>query len=104
MNLASEPDLLLTEEDRCRIMNLAEIVLADLERQIAKPISVVWGLSLNGLQEYIKRCEWNIIYWRKLLPGSSEIGRSIFLGFIELAKKEIEEGESVLFSLGKAKD
>jgi len=93
MNSLIEEETPLTEEDRPRIMRLAEAVLADLERQIAEPISIVWRLKLPDLQEYMRSLEQSISYWRKLLPGSSEIERGVYLHFIEWAKWEMGRGK-----------
>ena len=89
----------MNDEERLNKMRpLIEKTLADLEREISKPVSMVWKCrSLARLVRHYKEC---IESYTKHLAGSSEEIRQMFLQMIQFCQMEIREAKEILYSLG----
>ena len=90
----------MSDEERLnKIRPIIENILADLEREISKPVSMVWKCrSLARLVSHYEDC---IESYTKHLAGSSEEIRQMFLQMIQFCQMEIREAKGILYSLGR---
>ncbi len=85
------------EKELSDMRPLIEKTLADLDREISKPVSVVWKCrSLEHLVRHYNQCVESYV---KQLAGSSDKVREMFIELIKLCQMEIQEAEAILYSL-----
>lgn len=76
---------------------LIEKTLADLDRKINKPVSMVWKCrSLDRLIIHYNEC---IESYVKQLAGASEEVREMFVKMIQFCQMEIRQAKGILYSL-----
>jgi hypothetical protein len=90
-----------TEEDKLRILQLADKAVKDLEREINKlPTPFVWHCkSLDEVKRLKQHYERGINRWKRLLPGSDEKHREGLLEFIQEGQRQLKDIYMVLESL-----
>ena len=85
------------EQELSDMRPLIEKTLADLDREISKPVSMVWKCrSLDRLIRHYNECVESYV---KQLAGASEEVRRMFIELIQLCQSEIREAKALLYSL-----
>jgi hypothetical protein len=90
------------------ILAKADKIQKEIEEEVSIYVPLAWGISyhpdsIEKLQGIIVFYEDRIMLWMKLLPGSTEAARKIFIELIECATLEIKGTQGVLAMLRSGK-